>query len=41
MPCLPHEQLLGPQKVLMLDEISTGLDSATLYTVIRWFSKVG
>lgn len=33
------EQLLGPHNVLCLDEISTGLDSATLFTVIQWFSK--
>jgi hypothetical protein len=33
-------QIVGPRNVLMLDEISTGLDSATLFVVIRWLTKV-
>jgi hypothetical protein len=27
--------LVGPCRVLLMDEISTGLDSATLYTTIQ------
>eukprot|EP00955_Chlamydomonas_euryale_P045378 353135-Chlamydomonas_euryale.AAC.2 len=27
--------LVGPRKVLLLDEISTGLDSATLFAIVR------
>ncbi len=34
------EVLVGPQRVLMLDEISTGLDSATLYSVIQFLSAL-
>eukprot|EP00892_Ulva_mutabilis_P001385 jgi/Ulvmu1/11247/UM073_0019.1 len=30
------ELLAGPQRVLVLDEISTGLDAATLFNVARW-----
>ena len=26
--------------MLFLDEISTGLDSATLFTIIKWLSQV-
>lgn len=33
------EQLMGTRSVILLDEMSTGLDSATLFTVIRWLSK--
>lgn len=33
-------QMMGPRSVILLDEMSTGLDSATLFTVIRWFAKV-
>ncbi|MEW5298072.1 MAG: hypothetical protein WDW36_001233 [Sanguina aurantia] len=29
------EMLVGPRKILMMDEISTGLDSATLYNIIQ------
>ncbi|BDA47962.1 ABC transporter G family member 36 [Coccomyxa sp. Obi] len=30
------EMLVGPKKVLLMDEISTGLDSATTYTVVQY-----
>ncbi|KAK9907686.1 hypothetical protein WJX75_008105 [Coccomyxa subellipsoidea] len=30
------EMLVGPKKVLLMDEISTGLDSATTYTVVEY-----
>ncbi|GLC42336.1 hypothetical protein PLESTM_001322300 [Pleodorina starrii] len=33
------EMLVGSSSVVMLDEMSTGLDSATLFTVIRWLSQ--
>ncbi|KAG2452157.1 hypothetical protein HYH02_003189 [Chlamydomonas schloesseri] len=33
------EMLVGPSNVIMLDEMSTGLDSATLFTVVRWLSQ--
>lgn len=32
------EVLVGASNIYFLDEISTGLDSATLYTVIKWVS---
>lgn len=35
------EMVVGPQRVLLMDEISTGLDSATLYSVITFFTSVG
>ncbi|GFR41754.1 hypothetical protein Agub_g2509 [Astrephomene gubernaculifera] len=35
------EILVGPSNVVMLDEMSTGLDSATLFTVIRWLGQAG
>lgn len=31
------EVMVGPQTVLMMDEVSTGLDSATTYSVVRAF----
>lgn len=34
------EMVVGPQRVLLMDEISTGLDSATLYSVITFFTSV-
>lgn len=34
------EMVVGPQRVLLMDEISTGLDSATLYSVITFFTAV-
>ncbi|GIL61720.1 hypothetical protein Vafri_16118 [Volvox africanus] len=33
------EMLVGSSSVVMMDEMSTGLDSATLFTVIRWLSQ--
>ncbi|KAG2425086.1 hypothetical protein HXX76_013995 [Chlamydomonas incerta] len=33
------EMLVGGSNVMMLDEMSTGLDSATLFTVVRWLSQ--
>ncbi|GLI71055.1 hypothetical protein VaNZ11_015971 [Volvox africanus] len=33
------EMLVGPSSVVMMDEMSTGLDSATLFTVVRWLSQ--
>ncbi|KXZ50448.1 hypothetical protein GPECTOR_16g622 [Gonium pectorale] len=33
------EMLVGPCNVVVLDEMSTGLDSATLFTVVRWLSQ--
>ncbi|PNW84179.1 hypothetical protein CHLRE_04g224500v5 [Chlamydomonas reinhardtii] len=33
------ELLVGGSNVLMLDEMSTGLDSATLFTVVRWLRQ--
>ncbi|KAG1655082.1 hypothetical protein FOA52_010286 [Chlamydomonas sp. UWO 241] len=33
------EMLMGPRKVLLMDEISTGLDSATLYTITKFLSE--
>lgn len=33
------EMLVGPRNVLLLDEISTGLDSATLFVIIKWLSQ--
>ncbi len=35
------EMLVGPRRVLLLDEISTGLDSATLYAIADLLCKVG
>jgi hypothetical protein len=32
--------LVGPQRVLMMDEISTGLDSATLHSVVQFLSAL-
>ena len=32
-------QLVGPRQLMLMDEISTGLDSATLFTIIRWLSQ--
>lgn len=34
------EMVLGPGKLLLLDEISTGLDSATLFTTITYLASV-
>lgn len=34
------EMVVGPQRVLLMDEISTGLDSATLHSVITFFTAV-
>mgnify|MGYP001807852329 CR=1 FL=1 len=34
------EMLVGPRRVLLLDEISTGLDSATLYSIADLLCKV-
>ncbi|KAF6263806.1 ABC-2 type transporter-domain-containing protein [Scenedesmus sp. NREL 46B-D3] len=34
------EMVVGPQRVLLMDEISTGLDSATLYSVISFFTAM-
>lgn len=33
------EMMVGPQTVFIMDEISTGLDSATLFSVVNWLSK--
>lgn len=33
------EMIVGPKTVAMMDEISTGLDSATLFSLIGWISK--
>ncbi|GMH32356.1 hypothetical protein BSKO_00190 [Bryopsis sp. KO-2023] len=30
------EMLVGPRSLLLMDEISTGLDAATLFSVIKW-----
>ena len=32
------ELLVGPKTVLMMDEITTGLDSATVFSVIKWLA---
>jgi ABC-type multidrug transport system ATPase subunit len=34
------EKLMGSQQVLMMDEISTGLDAATLFNIIQWLSAM-
>eukprot|EP00877_Chromochloris_zofingiensis_P010755 jgi/Chrzof1/5933/Cz16g21030.t1 len=34
------EMVVGPRRVLLMDEISTGLDSATLYDVITFFGAM-
>ena len=34
------EMMVGPRRVMVMDEISTGLDSATLFTIIRTLSEV-
>jgi ABC-type multidrug transport system ATPase subunit len=34
------EMLVGPRNVMFLDEISTGLDSATLFTIVKSLSQV-
>ncbi|WIA42005.1 hypothetical protein OEZ86_009302 [Tetradesmus obliquus] len=34
------EMVVGPQRVLLMDEISTGLDSATLFSVISFFTAM-
>jgi len=34
-PC-PGELLIGPSRVLLMDEISTGLDSSTTHQIIRY-----
>ncbi|MEW5312137.1 MAG: hypothetical protein WDW38_003787 [Sanguina aurantia] len=33
------EQLVGPRPVIIMDEISTGLDSATLFSIIKWLGQ--
>ncbi|CAD7702122.1 unnamed protein product [Ostreobium quekettii] len=33
------EMLVGPKTVLLMDDISTGLDSATLFSVIKWLRQ--
>ena len=35
------EMLVGPKRMLMADEISTGLDSATLFSIIQLMCRVG
>ena len=40
VPAGPLRSQVGPRSVLFLDEISTGLDSATLFTIIKWLSQV-
>lgn len=32
------EMLVGPKRVLLMDEISTGLDSATVFAVVKWLA---
>jgi len=34
------EILVGPRHVLLMDEISTGLDSATTFTVVKWMRNI-
>ena len=34
------EMVVGPQRLLLMDLISTGLDSATLHSVIAFFIEV-
>ncbi|GAX82873.1 hypothetical protein CEUSTIGMA_g10299.t1 [Chlamydomonas eustigma] len=34
------EMLVGPRNVMFLDEISTGLDSATLFTIVKSLSQM-
>jgi ABC-type Mn2+/Zn2+ transport system ATPase subunit len=34
------EAIVGPRKVCFMDKISTGLDSATLYSSMKWISLV-
>ncbi len=34
------KQECGAQKVLLMDEISTGLDSATTYTVVEYLRNI-
>ena len=33
--------LVGSRRLLVMDEISTGLDSATLYSIIQYLRRVG
>ena len=40
MPHLCEHRYIGGRRALFLDEISTGLDSATLFTIIKWLSQV-
>ena len=35
-PCLIGELLVGPSRVLFMDEISNGLDSSTTYQIIKY-----
>lgn len=34
--CVAGELLIGPSRVLFMDEISTGLDSSTTYQIIKY-----
>lgn len=33
------EMLVGPKPLLLMDEISTGLDAATLFSAIKWLKS--
>lgn len=33
------EMLVGPRPLLLMDEISTGLDAATLFSAIKWLKS--
>lgn len=32
--------MAGPKRVLFMDEISTGLDSSTTYSITKWLSDL-
>ena len=40
MPHLCEHRYIGGRRALFLDEISTGLDSATLYNIISTLGRV-
>lgn len=38
--CVSGEMLVGPAKVLLMDEISTGLDSSTTFQIVRFMKQM-
>lgn len=38
--CSAAEMIVGPKRVLFMDEISTGLDSSTTFAIIKYLRDI-